>query len=110
MPYTNADEIRDASARLRADAERMRAARSADALEDARRDARRDVEKIYAAREDQLLKGTPESPRVEYEYEVDVGSAVATGSVLVHASATEDEIRLAILEDLYGVSYRRSSD
>lgn len=42
---------------------------------------------------------------VEYTYEVDVGSGCGTGSVFVSESATDDEIRLAILDDLYDVTY-----
>ena len=44
---------------------------------------------------------------VWYEYEVNVGSGAATGSVLVPADATDDQIRLAILDDLYEVTYRK---
>lgn len=42
-----------------------------------------------------------------YDYEVNVGSGHCTGSVLVSENATDDEIRLAILNDLYGISYRK---
>lgn len=42
-----------------------------------------------------------------YDYEVNVGSGHATGSVLVPENATRDEIRLAIMNDLYEVTYRR---
>ena len=42
-----------------------------------------------------------------YNYEVNVGSGCATGSVLVSEYATDDEIRLAIMNDLYEVSYHR---
>lgn len=42
----------------------------------------------------------------EYEYMVDVGSGMGTGSVIVDDDATEDEIELAILHDLYDVEYK----
>lgn len=44
---------------------------------------------------------------VWYDYEVNIGGGCATGSVMVSEDATDDEIRLAILDDLYDVSYRR---
>lgn len=47
----------------------------------------------------------PES--VWYDYEVNVGTGCATGSILVSEDATDDEIRLAIMNDLYDVSYHR---
>lgn len=40
-----------------------------------------------------------------YAYEVDVGGSCATGEVIVPEGATDDEIRLAILDDLYDVQY-----
>lgn len=44
---------------------------------------------------------------VEYTYEVNVGSGCGTGSVFVPESATDDEIYLAIMHDLYDVSYEK---
>ena len=44
---------------------------------------------------------------VEYQYEVNVGSGVGTGSVFLPADATDDQIRLAIMDDLYEVTYRK---
>ena len=44
---------------------------------------------------------------VEYEYEVNVGGGCGTGSVFVPESATDDEIYLAIMHDLYDVSYEK---
>ena len=41
-----------------------------------------------------------------YEYEVNVGSGVGTGEVIVDDDATDDQIRLAIMDDLYEVTYR----
>lgn len=42
---------------------------------------------------------------VEYRYEVGVGGGRCNGSVFVPQDATDDEIRLAILDDLYEVWY-----
>ena len=42
----------------------------------------------------------------EYYYEVNVGGGCATGYVYVPDDATDDDIRLAILDDLYDVSYK----
>lgn len=42
-----------------------------------------------------------------YEYEVNVGTGAANGEVIVDDDANDDEIRLAILNDLYYVTYRR---
>ena len=39
------------------------------------------------------------------KYEVNVGSGAANGSVLVADDATDDDIRLAIMDDLYDVNY-----
>ena len=47
------------------------------------------------------------SKSVWYDYEVNVGTGCATGSILVSEDATDDEIRLAIMNDLYDVSYHR---
>lgn len=44
---------------------------------------------------------------VEYEYEVNVGGGCATGSIFAPENASDDEIRLAILDDLYDVNYWR---
>lgn len=52
-------------------------------------------------------KSIAEPKSVWYSYEVNVGSGSATGSVLVSGDATDDEIRLAIMNDLYDVSYHR---
>lgn len=56
---------------------------------------------------DRADKSIAESKSVWYNYEVNVGSGCATGSVLVSECATDDEIRLAIMNDLYEVSYHR---
>lgn len=40
-----------------------------------------------------------------WNYEVNVGSGSANGSVLVEDNASDDDIRLAIMDDLYCVSY-----
>lgn len=47
------------------------------------------------------------SKLIEVEYEVDVGSGCATGSVFVDSDANDDEIRLAIINDLYSITYRK---
>lgn len=39
------------------------------------------------------------------EYEVNVGDGCGTGSVCVEEDATDDDIRLAIMKDLYSVDY-----
>lgn len=44
---------------------------------------------------------------VEVEYKVDVGSGCATGSVFVDSDSNDDEIRLAIINDLYSITYRK---
>lgn len=44
---------------------------------------------------------------VEYKYEVNIGGGCATGSVHVSETATDDEIRLAIMDDLYDVDYEK---
>ena len=44
---------------------------------------------------------------VEYSYEVGIGGGTATGSVWVPENATDDEIRLAIMDDLYYVEYEK---
>ena len=41
------------------------------------------------------------------KYEVNVGSGAANGSVLVPDDATDDDIRLAIIDDLYSVNYEK---
>lgn len=41
----------------------------------------------------------------EIGYEVNVGSGCGTGSVFVDDDATDDDIRLAIMDDLYSVDY-----
>lgn len=50
------------------------------------------------------------SKLIEIEYEVDVGSGCATGSVFVDSDANDDEIRLAIVYDLDSVTYRKLED
>lgn len=47
---------------------------------------------------------------IEIEYEVDVGSGCTTGSVFVDSDANDDEIRLAIINNLYSVTYRKLED
>lgn len=44
---------------------------------------------------------------VQYKYEVNIGGGCATGSVSVPETATDDEIRLAIMDDLYDVDYEK---
>ena len=39
------------------------------------------------------------------EYEVNVGSGCANGTVFVNDDATVDDIKLAIIDDLYSVDY-----
>ena len=39
------------------------------------------------------------------KYEVGIGGTCATGSVFVDDNATDDDIRLAIMDDLYYVDY-----
>lgn len=39
------------------------------------------------------------------KYEVNIGGGCATGTVIVPDDATDDDIRLAILDDLYDVDY-----
>lgn len=41
----------------------------------------------------------------EIRYEVNVGSGCGTGSVFVDDDATDDDIQLAIMDDLYSVDY-----
>lgn len=41
----------------------------------------------------------------EIQYEVNVGSGCANGTVFVDEGATDEEIRLAIMDDLYDVDY-----
>lgn len=48
-----------------------------------------------------------EQKMVWYNYEVNVGSGSGTGSVLLPDNATDDEIRLAIMDDLYDVTYEK---
>lgn len=42
----------------------------------------------------------------EIQYKVNVGSGCANGTVFVDENATDEEIRLAIMDDLYDVDYR----
>lgn len=42
----------------------------------------------------------------EIQYEVNVGSGCTNGTVFVDDGATDEEIKLAILDDLYDVNYR----
>jgi hypothetical protein len=42
----------------------------------------------------------------EIEYRVSVGSASTDGTVFVHDNATDDEIRVAIMDRLYSVTYK----
>ena len=48
-------------------------------------------------------KITPASKEIQYE--VNVGSGCANGTVFVDEGATDEEIRLAIMDDLYDVDY-----
>ena len=47
---------------------------------------------------------------VQYKYEVNIGGGCATGSVTVPEGATDDDIRLAIMDDLYDVDYEKVED
>lgn len=44
------------------------------------------------------------------KYEVNVGGGAANGSVLVPDDATDDDIRLAIMDDLYCVTYEKETE
>lgn len=44
------------------------------------------------------------------KYEVNVGSGACNGSVLVPDDADDDDIRLAIMDDLYSVTYEVDED
>ena len=44
---------------------------------------------------------------IEYEYEVNVGSGCCNGTVFVEDTATDNDIRLAIMDDLYDVWYEK---
>ena len=46
-----------------------------------------------------------EAVLAEYDYEVDVNDGCGTGSICISENATDDEIRLAIMNDLYSVRY-----
>ena len=41
----------------------------------------------------------------QLKYEVNVGSGAGTGTVFVNDDATDDDILLAIMDDLYSVNY-----
>lgn len=41
----------------------------------------------------------------QIKYEVNVGSGAGTGTVFVNDDATDDDIQLAIMNDLYSVDY-----
>lgn len=45
-----------------------------------------------------------------YSYEINIGGGIATGSVVVPDDATDKDIRLAILDDLYEVSYKEMKE
>ena len=38
-------------------------------------------------------------------YEINVGTGCANGTIFVKSDATDDEIRLAILDDIYDISW-----
>ena len=42
-----------------------------------------------------------------YEYKVDVGTSVCYGQLYLDDNVTDDEIRKAIMDDLYSVEYRK---
>lgn len=46
---------------------------------------------------------------VWYKYEVNVGGGACDGSVFLPEDATDDEIRLAIMDDLYDVTYEKEN-
>lgn len=56
------------------------------------------------------VSAMPEKKQVQYRYEVNIGGAVGTGTVIVPEDATDDQIRLAIMDDLYEVSYERTEE
>lgn len=41
------------------------------------------------------------------KYDVSVGSASRNGTVFVEDNATDDEIRIAIMEDMYYINYKK---
>lgn len=43
------------------------------------------------------------------KYEVNIGGGCATGSVLVPENASDDDIKVAIMDDLYSVDYEKES-
>jgi hypothetical protein len=43
------------------------------------------------------------------KYEVNIGGGCATGSVLVPENASDDDIKIAIMDDLYSVDYEKES-
>lgn len=47
---------------------------------------------------------------IAYRYEVEIGGGCATGTVFVPENANDDEIRLAIMDDLYDVNYERVAE
>lgn len=56
---------------------------------------------------EKLTTKVDKTKTVTYKYEVEIGGGCATGSVIVHEGCTDDDIRLAIMDDLYDVSYER---
>lgn len=50
-------------------------------------------------------KGNKTITSKEIQYEVNVGSGCSNGTVFVDENATDEEIRLAIMDDLYDVDY-----
>lgn len=46
----------------------------------------------------------------EIKYVVDVGGGAAYGTVFVDKDATDDDVRLAIMNDLYSVDYWEIKD
>lgn len=44
---------------------------------------------------------------IEIKYKVDVGTGCGTGTVFVPFNASEDEILLKIMDDLYDVSWEK---
>lgn len=56
---------------------------------------------------EKLVTKIDKTKTVTYKYEVEIGGGCATGSVTVPEGCTDDDIRLAIMDDLYDVSYER---
>lgn len=56
----------------------------------------------------ELITGEFKEELVEYKYDVNIGGAGTVGSVFVPASANEDDIYRAIIDDLHFVNYEKA--